>query len=251
MASKRVKRAIFLSLGLLSGVISFVFWIYLSFDGEKLKTHYPHRTIGSGQTSVFVLKKTRPSNWVSLDQVSPGAKWAIILSEDWGFYQHEGVDLGQVMIALEDILMKRGFRGASTITQQLIKNVFLTQERSIWRKTREIILARKLEKSLSKARILESYLNVIEYGPGIYGIRKASSHYFGKHPSALTPKEGAFLAMLLPSPKRYYQSFQKKKLTSFAKARINEILSKMKMAKIITGAERDHWVQTPFIWEIP
>lgn len=92
----------------------------------------------------------------------------------------------------------------------MVKNVFLSSERTISRKIHELILTHKVEQVLTKDKILEVYLNCIEFGPNIYGIREASYHYFKKHPSALNPREAAFLAMLLPSPKGYYISFKRK-----------------------------------------
>jgi monofunctional biosynthetic peptidoglycan transglycosylase len=169
--------------------------------------------------------------------MSKFARWSIILSEDWSFYDHQGVDVEQIKVALNEMVEDKKFRGASTITQQMVKNVFLSDERTLWRKIHEVILAYKVEKNLSKNKILEIYLNVIEFGPGIYGIKEAARHYFKKHPSEITPREGAFLAMLLPSPKRYYVSFRKKELTRFAKARVRAILEKMRMGKIITQDE--------------
>jgi monofunctional glycosyltransferase len=131
----------------------------------------------------------------------------------------------------------------------MVKNVYLSDSRTLWRKLHEIILAFKVEEVLSKERILEIYFNCIEYGPGIYGIKNASHHYFRKHPSALTPREAAFLAMLLPSPKRYYISFKKKQLTKFAQIRIKAILTKMRMGKIITPEQYQSELDKKFSWE--
>jgi monofunctional biosynthetic peptidoglycan transglycosylase len=131
----------------------------------------------------------------------------------------------------------------------MVKNVYLTEERTISRKLHEMILAYKIEKFLSKKRILEIYLNVIEFGPGIYGIKNASHHYFRKHPRDLDPKESAFLAMLLPSPKRYYISYRKKKLTDFARERVNAILVKMRMGKVLTPSEYEKQRSSKLSWE--
>ncbi len=181
--------------------------------------------------------------------MSQPVKWAIILSEDWSFYQHEGLDFEQMKIALSDMVEEQKFRGASTITQQMVKNVYLNGRRTLWRKLHEIILAQKVERALEKNRILEIYLNVIEFGPGIYGIKNASDHYFQKSPKKLTPREGAFLAMLLPGPKRYYSSFQKKKLTPFARDRIQAILVKMRMGKIISPLQYEQERLARMSWE--
>lgn len=222
--------------------------MYFSHDVERLNKEYPHSQIINDEIS-FDIKAGKPAGWSSLKEISKFAKWAIVLSEDWSFFQHEGIDVEQIKVALNEMVSEKRFRGASTITQQMVKNVYLTEERSLWRKVHEMILAQKVEKVLSKNRILEVYLNCIEFGPGIYGIRKASYHYFSKHPSALDPKESAFLAMLLPSPKRYYISYKNKKLTKFAKTRINAILAKMRMGKVISPQEYEALKVARLRWE--
>lgn len=223
-------------------------YMYFSHNVGVINTHYPHLKVTKEDVSLE-LKQGRPINWVNLKSISKYGRWAIILSEDWSFYDHEGIDVEQIKVALNQMVEEKKFRGASTITQQMIKNVFLSDDRTLWRKLHEMILSYKLEKSVSKERILEVYLNVIEFGPGIYGIKAASRHYFKKHPSELTPREGAFLAMLLPSPKRYYISFRRKALTRFARARIKAILVKMRMGKVISPEEFLQQTQSTFSWE--
>lgn len=215
-------------------------YMYFSHDVIKLNSFYPYK---------HEIQKERPKNWVTLKQISKYGTWAIVLSEDWGFYQHEGIDVNQIKVAFQEMIDGDRFRGASTITQQMVKNVYLSEDRTLWRKVHEFILAQKVEKVLTKNRILEIYLNVIEFGPEIYGIRNASYHYFKKHPSALNPREAAFLAMLLPSPKRYYISFKSRKLTQFARERVDAILVKMRMGKIISPAEYQMWRTQKFTWE--
>ncbi len=222
--------------------------MYFSYDVNQLKSHYPHIK-KEGRNISFSFKPYPLSTWVKLKQISSFARWAIILSEDWGFYHHSGIDVEQIKVALNDMIHERKFRGASTISQQTVKNLYLSSERSVWRKIHEIILTYRMEKNLTKERILEIYLNCIEFGPGVYGIREASSHYFAKLPSSLNPKEAAFLAMLLPSPKRYYVSFKRRKITRFASARIRAILLKMRMAKILTPVQFDQAVMSRLSWE--
>lgn len=224
-------------------------YMYFSHDVSLLNNHYPQLTIKDREVESIVITKRMPSYWAPLTHISKYAKWAIILSEDWAFYQHQGVDTEQMRVALEEMATEFRFRGASTITQQMVKNVYLTNSRSIWRKTHELILTHKVESTLSKNKILEVYLNSIEYGPGIYGIKNASKHYFKKDPAYLNPREAAFLAMLLPSPKRYYQSFADKRLTSFASKRIRAILQKMKMARVITSDQYSDYLYARFFWE--
>lgn len=145
--------------------------------------------------------------FVPISAVPPLFVDALLLSEDAGFYGHMGVDLAEIRAAwAENAERGRIARGGSTITQQLVKNLFLSRDKSYGRKMEEAALALLVDAALPKRRILEIYVNVIEWGPGLYGIGPASRHYFGKTPGELTPKEIAFLVCLIPSPVRYHQA---------------------------------------------
>ena len=202
-------------------------------------SYYPHLKIrGLKEAPEISLEKSRPKDWVSINAVSKVAVGAIIVSEDWAFYSHSGVDLRQLREAIElDWKEKRFVRGASTITQQVAKNIFLTRQKSLVRKVEELILTLKLEQSLSKRKILELYLNIAEWGPGVFGIQRASQYYFKKNPSELNAKEGAFLAMLLPSPIRYGESYRQKTLTPYARERIHILLERMVEAGYLSENE--------------
>jgi monofunctional biosynthetic peptidoglycan transglycosylase len=179
-----------------------------------------------------------PAGWTRLSDISSLAVGAIVVSEDWAYFSHRGYDANQIREALKHDIEKGSFaRGASTITQQVAKNVFLSQEKTLWRKLKELFLAVRLDRELGKRKVLETYLNIVEWGPGIFGVSSASRHYFDKAPSELTAREGAFLAMLLPSPIRYSQSFRQKSLTRYAKSTIHRILEKMAQAGYLTEEE--------------
>jgi monofunctional biosynthetic peptidoglycan transglycosylase len=137
----------------------------------------------------------RNQRWVRYERISPHLRRAVLVAEDSAFWQHDGVDLEQLKESIETNL-ERGqlARGASTITQQLAKNLYLSPARTPMRKLRELIIARRLEAELSKRRILELYLNVVEWGDGIYGAEAASRAYFRKPASRLSPSEAALLA---------------------------------------------------------
>jgi monofunctional biosynthetic peptidoglycan transglycosylase len=205
-------------------------------DVAVLKYRYPTvRYRGKIEPPTVTLAKARPPGWTSLGEVSKVAVGAILVSEDWAFYQHKGYDAHQIKEAIkEDWEEGRFARGASTITQQVARNVFLEKDKNLWRKAKELWLAIRLEDVVGKRKILETYLNVAEWGEGLFGIRAAARHYFDKLPSQLTAHEGAFLAMLLPSPKRYSQSFRAKRLTSYARETIDSILVKMIQAHYLT-----------------
>jgi monofunctional biosynthetic peptidoglycan transglycosylase len=220
---------------------------------SRLKTHYPV-VIYKGPKAPFEVKlqKSRPGSWVSLNEISREAVGAIVVSEDWAFWQHKGYDPKQLKEAIQEgIESGKLGRGASTITQQVVKNVFLERDRSLWRKMRELVLAMRLEEQVGKRRILETYMNVAEWGEGIFGIGPAARFYFGKAPSQLTAKEGAFLAMLLPSPKRYSQSFRKHALTDYARRTVNSILEKMVQARFLEAERMQAERGTPLSFEIP
>jgi monofunctional biosynthetic peptidoglycan transglycosylase len=139
---------------------------------------------------------------VSYSRISPHLKRAVLVAEDSAFWQHEGVDFEQLQESIEvDLAKGRMVRGASTITQQLAKNLYLSPTRSPMRKFRELIIARRLEAELKKSRILEIYLNVIEWGDGVYGAEAAAREYFGTSAAALGPQEAALLAGAIINPR--------------------------------------------------
>ncbi len=155
--------------------------------------------------------KIGPKNsyWTPSAAIPSEMKWAVILAEDENFYRHEGVDVKAIKDAIKHDLEKKSFdRGASTITQQVAKNLFLSREKTIRRKIKEVILARRMEENLTKGRILELYLNVVELGPMVYGVGHGARYYFGKPASALTPRECAFLAAMLPGPRVAYNPYR-------------------------------------------
>ncbi|MFA6092045.1 MAG: monofunctional biosynthetic peptidoglycan transglycosylase [Elusimicrobiota bacterium] len=141
--------------------------------------------------------------WVPLEDLSPYLRAAVLVAEDDRFYAHRGVDWKEIHRAVRyNIRRRRMARGASTITQQVARNLFLSPRRTTWRKLQEILIARHLERSIEKDRILEIYLNVVEWGEGIFGAEAASQAYFGKHASELGPAEAVALVVALPSPYR-------------------------------------------------
>lgn len=176
-------------------------------------------------------------NYVPLNKISKNIQWAVITSEDGLFYQHDGFDWEALESSFQEVMKSGKYkRGGSTITQQLAKNMFLTKDKTLFRKFREALITWKIERTLTKSEILERYLNVIEFGQGIYGIKKATQHYFQKSPANIDPAEAAFLAMILPNPQKYSRSFRKKDLTPFAKRRISSIVNNMFRSGYISRA---------------
>ena len=144
----------------------------------------------------------RVQYWVRYGRISPDLKRAVLVAEDDAFWQHEGVDVDQLERSLElDWARGRLARGGSTITQQLAKNLYLSPSKNPIRKLRELMIARRLEAELKKSRILELYLNVIEWGDGIYGAEAAARTYFRASAASLGPEESALLAAAIVNPR--------------------------------------------------
>ena len=150
------------------------------------------------------IKKKISASWVPLSGVSPYVMKAVIIAEDDKFWSHEGFDFDAMQKALEKDIQKKKFKaGGSTISQQLAKNLYLTPAKNPVRKIKEAILTWRIERQLSKRRILELYLNVAEWGDGLFGVGTAARRYYGKSAAGLGPREAAQLAAALPNPRRF------------------------------------------------
>ena len=172
--------------------------------------------------------------WVPQSAVSNQLKTAVLIGEDDAFFQHDGFDFEQIKESFIKNWEERGFiRGGSTITQQLAKNLFLSTSKNPLRKLKEFLIARRLEKELTKRRILEIYLNVIEWGDGIYGIEAASRSYFGKPAKELNIREAVLLAAMIPNPRRMSPYRVKGRL----KYRFDLILSRMQQYHHLSAEE--------------
>jgi membrane carboxypeptidase/penicillin-binding protein len=172
-----------------------------SFEHTVYEYGKPVRTFTVGPSNFF---------YTPIEQVSPYLRNAILTAEDAYFYRHKGFHEEAFRQAIAKNIKERDFkRGGSTISMQLVKNVFLTRQKTVTRKVEEAIIVWLLENQrlVSKNRMFEVYLNIIEWGPEIYGAKDASRFYFGKQPSELTLAEAIFLTSIIPSPKRYRSSF--------------------------------------------
>jgi monofunctional biosynthetic peptidoglycan transglycosylase len=165
--------------------------------------------------------------WCDLDTISPNLVHAVLIAEDDRFYEHHGFDLGEIWEAVKINLRQRRFAyGGSTITQQLARTLFLSPRKNLARKLKEAVITWRLEHTLSKKRILEIYLNVIEWGRGIYGAEAASRFYFNKPASDLTPDEAVALASILPSPRRWTPQSEK----AFMARRRTQLMDRLQRA---------------------
>src|SRR3954470_23826112 len=182
-------------------------YVYLTLpDVRPLRTTNPSTTAFMDLRDAEARTKGRPprrvQRWVRYSAISPDLKRAVLVAEDDAFWQHEGVDLEQLQESVEtDWARGRFARGGSKITQQLAKNLYLSPTKNPLRKLRELIIARRLEAELKKARILELYLNVIEWGDGVYGVEAASRSYFGAASAALGPEQASLLAAAIVNPR--------------------------------------------------
>jgi len=178
------------------------------------------------------------ADFIRLSDVPPLFLRALLISEDAGFYGHPGIDLREVPAALLTDWARGGAaRGASTITQQLAKNLFLSHEKRLGRKLQELSLTLLLESALGKDRILEIYLNVIEWGPGLFGLRPAARTYFGREPKDLTPAQIAFLVSLIPGPVKYQISFAHGTPGPGFRQLVDALLAKLRSADALSEEE--------------
>lgn len=189
------------------------------------------------------LRLARQQFWVPYGAISEHLKKAVLISEDAAFFSHKGVDLNELREALKKDWETLSFsRGGSTITMQLAKNLYLNPSKNPLRKVKEIIIAHQIERALTKRRIFEIYLNVVEWGRQIYGAEAASRFYFGKSAAALDPLEAATLAALLPSPRMA-------KERSIVNRR-NLILARLASVNYISNEEHQRGRQSPLFQKV-
>ena len=177
---------------------------------SKLNSEFTYRAIDKGVLQRPIVVGSSNPNFTPLNQISPYLQKCVLTSEDPSFFSHRGfINDAFKQSILKNIRTKKFSRGASTISMQLVKNVFLTREKTLSRKLEEILLVYILENNhiASKERMLEVYFNVIEWGPNVYGIGEAANFYFNKTPATLTLKECLFLASIVPKPKKFMYEF--------------------------------------------
>ena len=199
----------------------------------------PHRPIDVSLVS---------PDFIALRDVPPLFVRTLLLSEDAGFYGHRGIDLRELPSALLTNWSRGGAaRGASTITQQLAKNLFLSRDKQVGRKLQELAITFLLESALGKDRILEIYLNIIEWGPDLRGLRPAARRYFGREPGALTPAQMAFLVAIIPGPIKYQSSFAHGMPGPGLRSLIDDLLAKLRSVHAIGEEEYQQALGEPII----
>ena len=202
-------RAVLRGLGALAALVfAFFAYIYLTLPDVRVLAFTNPKT-----TAFMELREREAAQegkqlrhyqvWVPYSRIAQNLKRAVLVAEDDAFWQHEGIDMEQLKISIQNDIKGQAIRGGSTITQQLAKNLYLSPSRDPVRKLRELIIARRLEAELSKARIFEIYLNVIEWGDGIWGAEAAARSYFGSSAASLSPDQAALLAGAIINPRLY------------------------------------------------
>ena len=196
--------------------------------------HYQSPTSAFMDQRLEALRARNPKaflrhQWIPYERISVHLKRAVVVAEDAKFLDHEGFDWEAIVQArAKNESRGRVVAGASTISQQLAKNLFLSSQRSWLRKGEEALITWMIEATMSKRRILELYLNYAEWGEGVFGAEAAARHHFGVQASALTPEQGAWLAAILPSPRRY----ERGRTTAYIEGRVNTILFRAASAQI-------------------
>ena len=182
--------------------------------------------------------------WTSISKVNRDYLYTLVMAEDGKFFTHTGINYDALVDA-----MVRNYRsdtysyGASTITQQVAKNLYLSSNKSIYRKLQEFFITKRLEKKFSKNQILEIYFNIAEFGPDIYGIRAASYRIFKKSPIDVNAAEGTLISLLLPSPRRYYYSIiQNKNISKKQKRKMKRVLTDMRFMDYISYKQYEKYL---------
>lgn len=197
-------------------------------DVSRFSAAFNHRVLEPDGTEFAMQTGPETLAWTPISQISPFLIHAILAHEDGGFFRHSGFSVSSIQQALvRNLTAGRYVYGASTLTMQLVKNVFLRREKTLARKVQEVILTWWIESAMEKQEILELYLNVIEYGPSIYGIRAAAEHYFGRSPALLGPAESAYLATILPNPKEFHSHWEDGALPERHRRRVGRFLTNL------------------------
>ncbi len=242
-----MKRVLFKSL-LITAVVSGLFYFYSTLpDPSVLKKNNPRSSalmeLRDEEYKKKGIRVARQHIWAPYGLISDHLKKAILLTEDAAFFSHKGVDVHELTQALKKDWETASFkRGGSTITMQLAKNLYLNPSKNPLRKVKEIVIAWQLEQALSKRRIFEIYLNVVEWGRNIYGAESASRYYFGKTAANLDILEAATLAAMLPSPRN---SREKSLLY-----RRNLILGRLATVGYLTSEEHDRLSNIPLFQKV-
>ena len=209
---------------------------------NTLRKRFKHRVQEPGGGIKEFTTGPGSRGWTPLRRVSEWMAKVLTTTEDGTFYRHQGLAFFAIRDAfVQNLERGRFYRGASTLTQQLVKNLFLIREKTVARKLQEMFLAWHMDRHMTKKEILALYVNVVEFGPRIYGIRKAAKYYFDKVPADLDPLECAFLASMLPNPKRYHYQFRRGEVTEAWRIALRRTLEVMVKRKKMTRRQLESY----------
>lgn len=248
---KRCEKACLIALvGIVAALSAYIYFTFPNIKG--LKRNNPKKTSFMAYREKEWKKKGKKykiqQKWVPYSQISPYLIKAVIIAEDDKFWGHDGFDYEAMQKAIEKDIKAGKFKsGGSTISQQLAKNLYLSPSKNPVRKIKEAVITWRMEKVLSKGRILELYLNVAEWGEGgIFGIEAAARHYYAKSAAELTPEEASRLASILPSPRRYNPIGESKYVASRAKVIYNIMIKRgIVVPEHEDVADEDNWEKPP------
>ncbi len=213
---------------------------------SKLKPSSTIPVLDRNEEILFYVPGNNIRFYKALSEISQDLQNFIVLSEDAKFFDHEGFDLHQIENSLKSNLHAQKIkRGGSTITQQLVKNLFLDKKKSYTRKIFEIPWALQIERDLSKKQILELYLNIIEWGPGIYGAEAASRHFFDKSAKDLNPRQALYLSLIVPNPPRF-DLFAHPEKKDFLESKKKSFVNRIHKEKKITLSEQSELLKEGF-----
>jgi membrane peptidoglycan carboxypeptidase len=219
---------------------------------ERFEKSFTYRTYKPDGT--FGEATTGPGTpaWTAIDDISPFMISALLTTEDGAFYKHKGFNHAAIRSSVQANLKARRFvRGASTITMQLAKNLFLARDKALSRKIEEVILTSYLEQIFRKDDMMELYLNVVEFGPDVYGVTQAADYYFGRKPEELHVGECFFLASLLPSPIRYGKLRDKGEVSEGWGRHLKALMEIAARNGKISRAELDEGLKEPIVLHRP
>jgi membrane peptidoglycan carboxypeptidase len=209
-------------------------------DLRRFEGPFLHRVVEPDGSVFEMMAGPGSDNWISIHEIHPYFVHAVIAHEDGGFFGHSGFATYAIRDALvRNVREGRYVQGASTISMQLTKNLLLHREKTLARKLQEVLLTWWIETALDKARILELYLNVIEYAPGVYGIVRGADHYFGRSPAELTLAEAAFLACVLPGPKIHHEHYVRGSLSTSMRNRVRRFVEHLHARGRVDAVARD------------
>jgi monofunctional glycosyltransferase len=226
----------------------FVFVFFQSLPDVKHTEFSELKKIAQTSINKKYERKGRKHTWVSMKNINRDLIFTIVMAEDSEFFKHKGFNYDAMINALfENVKADQIKYGASTISQQVVKNLYLSHEKSVVRKIKEYFITKKIEKYLTKNQILELYLNMAEFGPDIFGVYQASRTYFKTKPKNINAAEGAFMALMLPSPRRYHHSlFENQNFSKSLKRKYRRIIKDIRFKEIISAKQYKEFINYPF-----